>query len=255
MKTIFCAGKKQLAEEAAADGAETIRAAVRRKGHSTIVVPTGASQIDMLAALVAAPDVEWDKVTAFHLDEYVGIPLSHPASFRRFLHERFVQRLPRPLAAFHDIDGEGDVRAECVRLSRLIAGREIDVSFIGIGENGHLAFNDPPADFDTDQSFMVVRLDEPCRRQQLGEGWFKSFDEVPAEAITMTVPQILKSRRLICSVPDQRKARAVKAALEGPLTPNVPASILRNHPNAGIFLEPESASLLSGGTYTAQASR
>lgn len=255
MKTIFCASKTQLAEEAAADGAETIRAAIRRKGHSTIVVPTGASQLEMLAALVTAPDVDWGKVTAFHLDEYVGMPLSHPASFRRFLHERFLARLPMPLAAFHDIDGEGDVRAECARLSRLIAGQEIDVSFIGIGENGHLAFNDPPADFDTDQSFMVVRLDEPCRRQQLGEGWFKSLDQVPAEAITMSVPQILKSRRLICSVPDQRKARAVKAALEGPLTPDVPASILRNHPDAVIFLEPESASLLSGGTYAACAPR
>lgn len=253
MKTILCEDKKQLAAVAAADGAETIRQAIGRKGHSTIVVPTGASQLEMLAALVAAPDINWGKVTAFHLDEYVGMPLSHPASFRRFLHERFLSRLPKPLAAFHDIDG--DVRAECARLSRLIAGQEIDVSFIGIGENGHLAFNDPPADFDTDQSFLVVRLDEPCRRQQLGEGWFKSLDEVPAEAITMSVPQILKSRRLICSVPDQRKARAVKAALEGPLTPDVPASILRNHPNAVIVLEPESASLLRGGTYAAQASR
>ena len=254
MKTIICKSKRDMAEQAAADGAEAIRAAIRRKGRSTIVVPTGASQIEMLAALVAAPDVEWDKVTAFHLDEYVGIPLSHPASFRRFLHERFLARLPRPLAAFHDIDGEADVRAECARLARLIEGHEVDVSFIGIGENGHLAFNDPPADFNTDQSYMRVRLDEACRRQQLGEGWFKSLDDVPQEAITMTVPQILKSGRLICSVPDHRKARAVKAALEGPLTPDVPASILRNHDSTVVFLEPESASLLSGA-HAAEASR
>ena len=254
MQTICCSSKRQLAEIAALDGAETIRAALSEKSHAIIVVPAGASQIEMLAMLVAAPGVDWGKVTAFHLDEYVGMPLAHPASFRRFLHERFLARLPQPLAAFHDICGEGDVRAECARLSHLIAGHEIDIAFIGIGENGHLAFNDPPADFDTDEPFKVVRLAETCRQQQLGEGWFKSLDDVPTEAITMTVRQILKSKRLICSVPDQRKARAVKAALEGPVTPNVPASVLQHHSNTVVYLEPESASLLSDA-FAAQTSR
>src|SRR5207302_1110219 len=177
-----------------------------------------------------------------HLDEYVGLPITHPASFRRYLQERFVGRLPSPLRAFHAINGEGDCEAECRRLNALIAGKTIDVAFIGIGENGHLAFNDPPADFNTDEPYIVVTLDEKCRLQQTGEGWFAGLDEVPMQAISMTIRQILKAQKIVCSVPDSRKAEAVKGALEGPVTPLVPASILQQHPATTLYLDRHSAS-------------
>jgi glucosamine-6-phosphate deaminase len=195
---------------------------------------------------VKAPDIAWNRVTAFHLDEYVGMPITHPASFRKYLWERFVSRLPLPLAAFHYIDGEADPAGQCRTLSTAISEFTIDVAFVGIGENGHLAFNDPPADFQTTEPYIVVNLDEACRRQQLGEGWFKSLDEVPRQAISMSCRQILKSRAIIASVPDQRKAAAVKATVEGAISPRMPASILHKHPECAIFLDPDSASLLKG---------
>lgn len=231
---------------AAAHGAALLREALARQGRAAVVVATGASQFDLLAALVAAPGIAWEKVTFFHLDEYLGLPVTHPASFRRFLWERFHSRLPVPPRAFHYLDGEAvDPVAEGGRVGRLIADECIDVAFIGIGENAHLAFNDPPADFETEEPYLVVSLDDACRRQQLGEGWFPTLEAVPRRALTMSIRQILKSRHLVVTVPDARKAEAVRASLEGPVTPQVPASILREHPSCTLFLDAASASLLT----------
>lgn len=230
---------------AASAGAEFIREALAAKGSATIIVATGASQFEMLSALVKVEAIAWDRVTVFHLDEYIGLPISHPASFRNYLWQRFVRQLPLPLAAFHYIDGENDPAAECARLGNLLRAQPVDVAFIGIGENGHLAFNDPPADFDTETPYLVVTLDDACRRQQLGEGWFPELDTVPEQAISMSIRQLMKSAAIICTVPDARKAKAVRKAVEGPVTNRVPASILQTHPNATLFLDAPAASLLS----------
>jgi glucosamine-6-phosphate deaminase len=244
MHLIVAENRQALGQQAATAGAELIRRAVRERGRANVIVATGASQLEMLAELSQASDVPWNKVTAFHLDEYVGLPITHPASFRRYLWERFHRRLPLPLAAFHYIDAESDPKAECRRLGAIIAQNPIDVAFIGIGENAHIAFNDPPADFTTQTPYIAVSLDDACRRQQLGEGWFPTFDEVPRQAISMSCRQILKSRSIVCTVPDRRKAQAMQLAVEGPLTPDVPASILREHQDLTLFLDRESASLL-----------
>ncbi len=234
--------KLQMGVRAAQHGAAAIRAAVAARGEAQIVVATGASQFEMLEALVAAQGVNWRRVTAFHLDEYVGLPFYHPASFRLYLWQRFASRLPAPLREFHYLNGEGDCAAECKRVGALLCHAPIDVAFVGIGENGHLAFNDPPADFAAADPYIVVELDEACRRQQLGEGWFSTLDDVPRRAISMSVRQILTSREIVCTVPDERKAAAVRAALEGPVTPAVPASILQEHPAATVFLDEAAAS-------------
>lgn len=247
MKDIrILADKQELGRQAAALGADTIRAAIARHGEATIIVATGASQFEMLQNLVAAEGIDWSKVTAFHLDEYVGLPESHPASFRGYLEERFLA----PLAvkpAFIPVNGEGDPVAETERLNALIAGRRIDLCFAGIGENCHLAFNDPPADFETKKPYIVVTLDEACRNQQFGEGWFESLQAVPERAISMSVRQILKSELIVLSVSDARKAKAVRDALEGEVSPLHPASILRQHPNTVMFIDPPAASLLKQG--------
>ncbi len=242
MNLEICKDVKDLGRRAAADGAARLQAAIAERGAANLVVATGASQFEVLAALVAADGIDWPKVTGFHLDEYIGLPISHPASFRRYLKERLVNRVP--FAAFHYIDGEKDPAAECRRIGDLIRRHPIDVALVGIGENGHLAFNDPPADFQTDEAYIVVTLDDACRRQQFGEGWFPTFEAVPNRAISMSIRQIMGSRAIVCSVPDQRKAEAVRAALEGPVTPNVPASILQTHSDATIYLDPPAASLL-----------
>ncbi len=236
--------KQELGRRAASAGAMLIRAALAARGQANVIVATGASQFEMLSELVKQPDIDWSKVTFFHLDEYVGMPITHPASFRRYLKERLVERLPQAPAAFHYIDAEGDCAVTCKTLGELIALHPIDVAFIGIGENGHLAFNDPPADFETTAPYIVVDLDDACRQQQFGEGWFPTFDAVPTRAISMSIQQILKSKAIVCSVPDQRKAKAVQGAIEGPLTNTVPASILRQHPQATIYLDKPAASLL-----------
>ncbi len=233
---------------AATLGANAIREALRQRGEAAIVVATGASQFEVLDALAAEPDIGWHRVTAFHLDEYVGLPIGHPASFRRYLWERFVSRLPLPLAAFHYIDGETDPANECDRLSMLIRRQPLDVAFVGIGENGHLAFNDPPADFETTSSYLTVSLDEACRRQQLNEGWFPTFEAVPTRAISMSCRQILESRMIVCSAPDRRKAKAVANTIHGPVTPDVPASILQTHKRVELLLDRESAALLNHDT-------
>nr|CAA9233714.1 Glucosamine-6-phosphate deaminase [uncultured Armatimonadetes bacterium] len=245
MQVVISETKQELGRRAAQDGAEKIRRALAARGAANIVVATGASQFEMLEALVAAEKIDWGRVTGFHLDEYVGLPATHPASFRKYLKERFVERLPRPLGAFYYIDGEGDVAAECRRLNEVIAAHPTDVAFVGIGENGHLAFNDPPANFETEVPYLVVNLDEACRRQQFGEGWFPSLEDVPAQAISMSIRQILKADAIVCSVPDARKAEAVRGSLEGPVTPQVPASVLQRHRDTTVYLDTASAALLS----------
>ncbi len=232
---------KAVGRAAAEAGAAVIREALARQDHVDIIVATGASQFDLLEVLVAAPDIDWSRITAFHLDEYIGLPVSHGASFRRYLHERFVARLPK-LGAFIDVVGDAtDIRGELDRLNGLIGPRTIEVCFAGIGENGHLAFNDPPADFDTTEPYIVVDLDEACRRQQIGEGWFPDMAAVPTQAISMSIHQMLAARTLIITVPGPKKTAAVAASLDGPLTPDVPASILRRHGDCRIFLDPASS--------------
>lgn len=245
---VYIAPSKLLAgQEAARTGAAAIRAAIRDRGEARVIVATGASQFEMLDALVREPDIDWAKVTGFHLDEYIGLPESHPASFRGYLRERFTGRLPT-LGAFHFVDGESPaIEAELARLAGLVAAAPIDVCFAGIGENGHLAFNDPPADFETEQPYIVVDLDEACRRQQFGEGWFPTLEDVPPQAVSMSIRQILKSRLIVLTVLDARKAAAVRGALEGPVTPDVPASILQRHPDTVAYLDPPAAAELSSG--------
>lgn len=234
----------EIGRRAAEAGAALIRRAVEERGEAFVVLATGASQFEMLDHLVEAPRVDWSRVTAFHLDEYIGMSMAHPASFRRYLKERFVDRLPGPIGAFHYIQADQDPVAECERLNGLIEEISIDVGFIGIGENAHLAFNDPPADFDAEAPYIVVELDEACRRQQLGEGWFSSLEEVPRSAISMSVPQIMRFASIVCTVPGERKADAIRAALEGPVAPEVPASILQRHRNCSLYLDSAAASTL-----------
>jgi glucosamine-6-phosphate deaminase len=247
MEVVIMSDKRSIGKAAAAAGAQLLREALSVRGAANIIVATGASQFEMLDALVQEPDLAWNRVTGFHLDEYVGLPITHAASFRRYLWERFVSRLPLPLRAFHYLDAETDPHAECRRVGEILTSHSIDVAFVGIGENGHLAFNDPPADFHTKEPYLVVDLDDACRRQQLGEGWFPTFEDVPRQAISMSVRQIMKSATIICTVPDRRKAVAVRNAVEGEVTPQVPASILQNHERVTLFLDEPAATLLTRG--------
>jgi glucosamine-6-phosphate deaminase len=247
MRIEIAADRPSMGKQAAEAGAELLRRQIEQRGSANIIVATGASQLEVLAALASQPGVAWQHVTAFHLDEYIGLPITHPASFRKYLWERFHRTLPVPLKAFHYIDGESNAQVECRRLAALIQDKTIDVAFVGIGENGHLAFNDPPADFNTRDPYIIVNLDDACRRQQLGEGWFPTFEDVPKRAISMSCRQILQSTHIICSVPDRRKAPAVKNTVEGLVTPDVPASVLQQHPQTTLFLDREAAGLLSRG--------
>ena len=243
MNITICRDAREMGQRAAADAAERIRRAIHDRGRANIIVATGASQFEVLSALIEAKDIDWPKVVGFHLDEYLGLPMTHPASFRRYLKERLVDRVP--IGEFHYIDGEADAESECRRVGELIAAAPIDAAMVGVGENGHLAFNDPPADFQTERPYIVVDLDEACRRQQLGEGWFPTLDDVPSRAISMSVRQIMKSRTIICTVPDRRKAEALRASVEGPVTPQLPASILQQHPQAMFYVDPPAAELLA----------
>ena len=230
----------EMAGAAADKAAECLRSAIARHGSATFVAATGTSQLEFLAALCAAPNIAWDRTTMFHLDEYIGLPPTHPASFRGYLQKHLIDRV-HP-GAVHLIQGDAaDPEAECARLNRLIGGTRIDVAFVGIGENGHLAFNDPPADFEVEDPFIVVELDEACRRQQLGEGWFAQLDEVPRRAISMSIKQIMRSAAIVCTVPDRRKAEAVRASFAGAVTPLHPASALQQHAHAFVFLDEASA--------------
>jgi len=234
--------KQELGAKAAAHGAEIIHKAISKNGVANIIVATGESQFEMLDELVCQ-DLDWSKVNAFHLDEYIGISDEHPASFRKYLKERFVDKIE--LKEFHYVSGDKDPYEECRRLGEIIGRHPIDLAFVGIGENGHLAFNDPPADFETEKAYLVVDLDEQCRRQQLGEGWFSSLDEVPKRAISMSIKQILKSNAIICVTPDLRKAEAVKNVVKGNVTPDAPASILQKHGQTSLYLDTASARLIT----------
>jgi glucosamine-6-phosphate deaminase len=208
------------------------------------VAATGTSQIDFLEALTHADAIDWRRVEIFHLDEYIGLPITHPASFRKYLLERLIQKTGSTRHHFLDGDAPDPVQV-ARRIGAELIAAPIDVAFVGIGENGHLAFNDPPADFETEQPYLIVTLDEACRRQQVGEGWFRDLSQVPRQAISMSVRQILKAKEIVAVVPEARKASAVKACLEGAITPLRPASILRTHPNTTVYLDRGSASLLS----------
>ena len=244
MKVLVHDDGDALGARAAEQGRLAIADAIARSGRAAIIVATGASQFAMLDHLVQA-DLDWSRVTAFHLDEYVGLPTSHPASFRRYLHERFVERVP-DLAELVMVEGDApDLAGEVARLNARIASESIDVCFAGIGENCHLAFNDPPADFETEAPYIVVELDEACRRQQMGEGWFDSLEAVPRRAISMSIRQIMQSRQIILSVPDRRKAEAVRNAVQQPVSPLFPASILQQQEATTLHLDPASASLLA----------
>ena len=238
--------KMDMAAAAAKAAADKMREAIALRGEARIIVATGASQFEFLAALVKEPGIDWTKVTGFHLDEYVGLPVTHKASFRNYMRERFVSKTPQPMKAFNEVNGEAsDTSAEIDRLEALIRVAPIDVACVGIGENGHLAFNDPPADIDCERAYKVVPLDDKCRMQQVGEGWFATKGDVPAYAFSMTMKQILRSRAIVCTCPDERKAEAVKGALQGPVTNMLPSSFLQLHPDCAMFLDPASASLLS----------
>ena len=236
--------KDALGAAAAELAAKAIRTVIADYGQAQIILATGASQFEMLNHLVRATGIDWSKVVVFHLDEYIGLPVTHPASFRKYMKERFADRVPS-LRAFHYVAGDAPAPAvECRRLGELISRAPIDVACVGIGENGHLAFNDPPANFDTEEPYLIVNLDDACRRQQLGEGWFPTLDAVPRQAISMSIRQILKSRRIVCTVPDARKAPAVRDTVRGPLTNLCPASILHQHPDCTLLLDQPAAALL-----------
>lgn len=234
--------KYQLGCAAANLAEKYITTAINKEGEAVIILATGASQFELLDSLTER-EIEWGKIVAFHLDEYVGISPEHPASFVGYLRKRIVEKVG--IGTFFPINGNNkDLMGECKRLENLLIQYSIDVAFVGIGENGHLAFNDPPASFDERVKFKTVELDETSRRQQMDEGWFKTLTQVPRKAITMTIPAIMESKAIICTVPDKRKAEAVKNMLTNEVSPYFPASILRTHKEATLLLDRYSASLL-----------
>ena len=237
------AAKKEMGKAVARKVVKMLEGAIKEKGEAVFSAATGTSQFEFLEALVSMPSINWSRTTMFHLDEYIGIPENHPASFRKYLKDKLIEKV-HPGAVYLIKGDSENPELECKRLNKIIEKKEIDVSFVGIGENGHLAFNDPPADFDTEKPYIVVELDEACRRQQLGEGWFDGLEEVPHRAISMSIHQIMKSKNIICTVPDARKAQAVKGCLEGIISPAHPASILRKHKEVFLFLDKYSAKLL-----------
>jgi len=244
--------KLSLSRAAAEQAASALIRAIHDHIGARIIVATGASQLDFLEALTKRENIDWRRVETFHLDEYLGLPITHPASFRKYLLDHLIHKTG--ITQFHFLDGNGDPREVILRTGKALSSAQIDVAFVGIGENGHLAFNDPPADFQTEEPYLIVNLDEACRRQQVGEGWFTDLSEVPRQAISMSVRQIMKAREIIVVVPDARKAQAVKLCFQGEISPLAPASILRTHSNATVYLDKDSASLLDSATLAAFAS-
>ena len=235
--------RDSLGQAAAEQAATAIRRAIASKAQARIVAATAASQAEFLEALTKAPDIDWAKVEAFHLDEYIGLPITHPGSFRKMLLEQLVRKTG--ITNYHLLDGDAADPAEVVRrVGKQLASSPVDIAFLGIGENSHIAFNDPPADFETEDPYIIVSLDEACRQQQVGEAWFADISQVPQRALSMSARQILKAREILAVVPGPRKAQAVKACLEGAISPITPASILRTHANATVYLDKNSASLL-----------
>lgn len=242
MQCSISATSQEMGKRAAEKVAELIRETVREKGKARLLVSTGQSQFEFFEEITAM-DIPWESVEIFHLDEYIGLPITHPASFRKYLKERFIDKIGP--AQMHYISGEGDIAAVIDEVTESIRKSPIDIGIIGIGENGHIAFNDPPADFETKAAYHVVSLDERCRMQQVGEGWFSSLEEVPRQAISATVPQILSCRTIVSIVPHKVKAEAVRNTLEAPAVTNlIPATALREHPRWYLYLDADSASLL-----------
>jgi glucosamine-6-phosphate deaminase len=232
-----------LGRAAAGQAATAIRNAISARGQARIIAATAASQLEFLDALTTSPGIDWTKVEAFHLDEYIGLPITHPGSFRKMLIEQLVNKTG--ITRYHLLEGDAaDPGAVMREVGKDLASVPVDIAFLGIGENGHIAFNDPPADFDTEDPYIIVSLDEACRQQQVGEAWFADISKVPTRAISMSARQILKAKEILAVVPDQRKAHAVKACFEGEISPMAPASILRRHVNATVYLDKYSASLL-----------
>ena len=243
MKVIIKEDKVEVGKEAASIAYDTIAKAIEEKGEANIIAATGASQFEFLESLTSMSGLDWSKVRMFHLDEYVGISIEHPASFRKYLKERFIDKTG--IKEYYFLDGDVEnLEKEVGRLNNIISKHKIDIAFVGIGENGHLAFNDPPADFEEEKPYIVVALDEKCKKQQMGEGWFKTIDDVPKQAISMSVKQIMKSEIILCTVPDRRKAEAVHICMDKEISPKYPASILRNHKECYLILDKDSASLL-----------
>jgi glucosamine-6-phosphate deaminase len=242
--------KITLGRAAAEQAANAIRRAIAERGQARIIAATAASQLEFLDALTKAPGIDWSKVEAFHLDEYVGLPATHAGSFRKMLTEQLVAKTG--IERYHLLPGDAADPAGAVReIGKEIVSAPIDIAFLGIGENGHIAFNDPPADFNTEEPYIIVNLDEACRQQQVGEAWFADISQVPKQAISMSAKQILKAKEILAVVPDKRKAQAVKACFEGEISPMAPASILRRHPNATVYLDTNSASMLGEALQTA----
>lgn len=238
--------REKMGKYSARKAAECLKAAIATKGEARIIVATGSSQFEVLSHLVAEPGIDWTKVDGFHLDEYIGVPIDHPASFCGYLKERFVDRVP--LRSFLFLDGTQDAKTVIQMASEKIASHKVDLAMVGIGENSHLAFNDPPANFETEDPYIIVALDEACRQQQVGEGWFPSLDAVPKQAISMSIRQILKTEKIICSVPDERKAVAVRNSIQGHVTPQVPASILQRHADVELVIDRAASKLLNDAT-------
>lgn len=237
--------KSSLSHAAAEQAATAIRTAIARHGHARIVAATAASQIEFLDALTKAPGIDWSKVEVFHLDEYIGLPVTHPGSFRKMLLEQLIHKTG--VSEYHLLDGDAkDPASVARRVSKELASATVDIAFLGIGENGHVAFNDPPADFEVEDPYIIVDLDEACRQQQVGEAWFADISQVPKQALSMSVQQVLRAKEILAVVPDRRKAQAIKACFEGEISPMAPASILRTHPDATVYLDANSASLLPG---------
>ncbi len=236
---------KESLGRAADHAARSLRRVIRNQGNARIISATGASQFEFLDALTCAPDLDWSRIEVFHLDEYVGLPASHPASFRKYLFERLIHKTG--IIRYHLLDGDGDPQGSIRQIGSKLQSKPVDIAFAGIGENAHLAFNDPPANFETEEPYLIVELDDACRQQQVNEGWFAELKDVPRRAISMSVREVMRAKEIIVIVPDTRKAQAVKQCVEGEVTPMVPASILRNHFNATIYLDNDSAALLSPG--------
>lgn len=243
MDIIVSETNSELGEKAGKSAAEKIKKTIIENGQANIILATGSSQFETISNLLKDTAIDWSKVNMFHLDEYIGLSENHQASFRKYLTERFIAQVPA-LMSYTLINGEADINEELKRLSEKIKQHPIDVALVGIGENGHLAFNDPPADFETEQAYIVVDLDLACRQQQLGEGWFNNLVEVPQKAISMSIRQIMQSKTIVCSVPDKRKAEAVRNTIKQEISPLFPASILQNHPDCELYLDADSASLL-----------
>ncbi|MFY9530087.1 MAG: glucosamine-6-phosphate deaminase [Candidatus Acidiferrales bacterium] len=243
--------KISLGKTAAEQAATAIRRAIRDRGQARVIAASAASQFKFLENLTKTRDLDWKKVALFHLDEYIGLPMTHPASFCKFLQEHLISKTG--ITNYHLLNGQEDPADVIRRTSQALTAAPIDVAFVGIGENGHLAFNDPPADFETEEPYIIVALDEACRRQQVGEGWFQDLSAVPKQAISMSVRQVLKAKEIIAVVPDARKAQAVKACFDGKISTMAPSSILRTHSNATVYLDKASAALLSPATLTALA--